>query len=147
MKEMDWLQMIVYHQELHRFSRTLLTQGQSQSLTSSERELLARLYLEPQENTPLALSRRSGMKKEAVSRCLKKLYEKNCIQKTKHPQDERSYILSLTATGEMELRKDYEAILQPFYDLWRNMGDEFETLFHLICKANKQTDDGFKGGI
>ncbi len=141
MEQFDWLQMITYQQELHRFSRALLSQGQKQSLTASERELLARLYLEPHGSTPLSLSRRTGMKKEAVSRCLKRLYEKGCIQKEPHPQDERSYLLSLTETGRLELKKDCDAILKPLYDLRRSMGENFETLFQMICKANTQMDD------
>ena len=138
MAQSDWLQMLTYQQELHHFSRTLLAQSQKKTLTTSERELLARLYLAPHESTPLALSRGSGMKKEAVSRCLKALLEKGCIQKEKHPQDERSYILSLTEVGRDALRKNYGAILQPLYDLRRSMGPGFDTLFTLICKANAQ---------
>lgn len=141
MEEIDWLQMLVYQQELHHFSRALLTQSQNKTLTSCERELLARVYLEPDESTPLALSRLSGMKKESVSRSLKKLFEKGYIQKKKHPQDERSYTLSLTESGETELRHNYGAILQPLYDLRRRMGPDFDILFKLICNANTQTDD------
>lgn len=146
MNEMDWLKMVLYQQELHRFSRALVVQGQKQSLSPGERELLARLYLEPHENTPMALSRSSGMKKEAVSRCLKGLYEKECIQKETHPRDERSYTLSLTPVGLKELRKDYEILLQPLYDLWRSMEDDFETLFQLICTANAKINDIPKKG-
>ena len=112
MKRTDWLQMLAYQQELHHLSRALLSQEKTQTLTASERELLARLYLEPDESTPLALSRQSGMKKEAVSRCLKKLFEKGYIQKEKHPTDERSYMLSITQSGQEELGK----IIAPFYD-------------------------------
>ncbi len=136
MSQMDWLQMLAYQQELHHFFRTLLAQNQKQTLTASERELLARLYLEPSESTPLSLSRSSGMKKEAVSRCLKRLFEKEFIQKQKHPQDERSYILSLTEAGQEELRQNYGALLQPLYDLRRQMGTDFDVLFELIHNAN-----------
>ncbi len=144
MEQIEWLQMLSYQQELHHFSRDLLLQSQNQTLTASERELLSRLYLEPQVNTPLALSRCSGMKKEAVSRCLKRLFEKGCIQKEKHPKDERSYLLSLTETGQKELHKNYGAILQPLYDLRRRMGPEFDVLFQLICKANLKVNDSDK---
>lgn len=140
MEREDWLQMLHNQQELHHLARSLLTQGQKQSLTASERELLARLYLEPEVCTPLALSKNSGMKKEAVSRCLKRLYEKGYIQKKRHPQDERSYILSLTDQGRMELQISYRVLLQPLYDLRRRMGrDEFHTLFQLIRQANAET--------
>ncbi len=140
MKEIDWLTMLAYQQELHHLSRALLTQNQKQNLTASERELLARLFLEPEESTPLALSRSTGMKKEAVSRCLKSLFEKECIQKEKHPHDERSYTLSLTEVGRLELKRSYGAILQPLYDLRRSMGDDFDILFELIRTANTTID-------
>ncbi len=136
MSQFDWLQMLAYQQELHHLSRTLLFQSQKQNLTASERELLARLYLAPAGSTPLSLSRSSGMRKEAVSRCLKRLVEKDLIKKEKHPMDERSYILSLTTAGQEELRQCYGALLQPLYDLRRQMGPEFDTLFQLIHEAN-----------
>lgn len=140
MKRTDWLRMLAYQQELHHLSRALLSQEKSQTLTASERELLARLYLQPDESTPLALSRSSGMKKEAVSRCLKRLFEKGYIQKEKHPSDDRSYMLSLTESGETELRKSYGVILQPLYDLKREMGHEFDLMFELIHIANTRTE-------
>lgn len=139
MEELDWLKMLQYQQELNHFSRALLPKSQNKTLTTCEREILARLYLEPAESTPLTLSKHSGMKKESISRCLKHLFEKEYIKKDKHPQDDRSYILSLTEAGEFELRQNYGAILQPLYDLRRSMGPEFDTLFELICDANKNT--------
>ncbi len=137
MEDIHWQKMLEYQQELHRLSRILLIQSQKQTLTASERELLARLYLQPHESTPLALSRESGMKKEAVSRCLKSLYEKGYIRKEKHPQDERSYTLIMTETGKKELSASYYAILKPFYEMRRRMGPEFDALFDLVCKANE----------
>ncbi len=136
MSQIEWLQMLAYQQELQHLYRTLSSQSQKQTLTTSERELLARLYLEPNDSTPLSLSRSSGMKKEAVSRCLKRLVEKEFIKKEKHPKDDRSYVLYLTEAGEDELRQNYGAILQPLYDLRRLMGDEFDDLFKLIHDAN-----------
>lgn len=140
MTDPNWLHMLMYLQELHHFSRALLAQGQKRTLTASELELMSRLYLQTEESTPLALSRQSGMKKEAVSRCLKQLFEKGFIQKDRHPQDERSYILSLTEAGKVALRENYGPILQPLYDLQRNMETEFDTLFRLIEKANMQIE-------
>ncbi len=137
MENINWLQMLKYQQEFHRLSRALLSQSQKQTLTTSERELLARLYIKPEDSTPLALSRSSGMKKESVSRCLKSLFEKGYITKEKHPRDERSYKLRLTEVGQNELRQNYMAILQPFYDLRRKMGSEFDTLFNAIIKISE----------
>ncbi len=136
MTEFDWLQMLTFQQELHHFSRAMLTQGQKRSLTASELELLSRLYLQTEESTPLVLSRQSGMKKEAVSRCLKQLFEKGYVEKDRHPLDDRSYVLTLTESGIVALRENFGPILQPLYDLQRRMGADFETLFQLIEKAN-----------
>lgn len=140
MKDKEWIQMLVYKQELHSFSRALLSQSQNKTLTSCERELLVLIYLEPDKSTPFSLSKHSGMKKESVSRSLKRLFEKGYIQKEKHPLDDRSYNLSLTEEGHMELRQNYGAILQPLYDLRRSMGSEFDTLFKLIITANEKLD-------
>ena len=123
--QIEWTEMARYQQQLQKIVRTLLP-VRSATLTASECELLARLYLQPQQNTPILLSQGSGMKKEAVSRCLKALYEKDCIRKERQPDDERSYRLFITETGLAELKKGYESILQPFYDLWRSAGEDFE---------------------
>ena len=104
--EIDWMDMVYYQQQVQKLTRLLLPAKQT-NLTVSECELLAWLYQEPEQNAPVLLSQRSGMKKEAVSRCLKSLMEKNCIRKEKQPQDERSYKIFLTDTGVEELQKGY----------------------------------------
>lgn len=131
--EMDWMDMVYYQKQVQKLTRLLLPTKQT-NLTVSECELLAWLYQEPEQNTPVLLSQRSGMKKEAVSRCLKSLIEKNCIRKEKQPQDERSYKIFLTDTGVEELQKGYKIILQPFYDLWRSTGEDFEALLQYTDK-------------
>lgn len=125
--------MMHYQQQLQKVVRSLLPVRKS-LLTASECELLAHLYLQPEQNTPVQLSQVSGMKKEAVSRCLKSLYEKNCIRKQRQAADERSYQLFMTETGLAELKKGYESILQPFYDLWRSSGDTFEAFMYYADK-------------
>lgn len=131
--EINWMDMVYYQQQVQKLSRLLLPAKQT-TLTVSECELLAWLYLEQEQNTPVLLSQRSGMKKEAVSRCLKSLLEKNCIRKEKQHQDERSYKIYLTDTGIAELKKGYEIILQPFYDLWRSAGTDFEAFLRCTDK-------------
>ena len=84
------------------------------------------------------------MKKEAVSRCLKSLYEKNCIRKQRQAKDERSYRLFITETGLDELRKGYESILQPFYDLWRSSGEDFEAFMYYADKLAAHIEKGQK---
>lgn len=137
MEQIEWLQMLSCLEELHRFSRVLLLQKQKRPLTAAELELLSILYLHPEDNTPLALSRRSAMKKEAVSRCLRQLSEKGCIYRVKNPRDERSCNLSLTEAGHAAMHESYGMILQPLYDLRRQMGEDFVQLFALIQEGNR----------
>ncbi|MFR1052458.1 MAG: MarR family transcriptional regulator [Oscillospiraceae bacterium] len=133
--------MMHYQQHLQKIMRSLLPVRKS-ALTASECELLAHLYLQPEQNTPVLLSQGSGMKKEAVSRCLKALYEKSCIRKQRQTTDERSYQLSITETGLVELKKGYESILQPFYDLWRSSGEDFEAFMHYAGKLAAHIEKG-----
>lgn len=141
---MDWTDMMYYQKQMKKVIRSLMPVRKT-ALTASECELLAHLYLQPEENTPILLGKSSGMKKEAVSRCLKSLYEKNCISKQKQANDERSYRLFLTETGLEELRKGYESILQPFYDLWRSCGQEFEAFLQDADKLAARMEQGEEG--
>lgn len=138
---MEWTDMMHYQQQMQKIMRFLLPVRKS-LLTVSECELLAHLYLYPEQNTPVLLSHRSGMKKEAVSRCLKSLFEKNCIRRERKEKDERSYQLFITETGLAELKKGYESILQPFYDLWRSSGEDFEVFMHCADKLAAQIEKG-----
>ena len=133
--------MMHYQQQMQKVIRALLPVRKSW-LTASECELLAHLYLRPEQNTHILLSQNSGMKKEAVSRCLKTLYEKNCIRKQRQAEDERSYRLFITETGLAELKKGYESILQPFYDLWRSSGKDFEAFMHYADKLAAHIEKG-----
>ena len=138
---MEWTDMMHYQQQVQKVMRSLLPMRKS-VLTASECELLARLYLQPEQNTAILLSQGSGMKKEAVSRCLKTLYEKNCIRKQRQTVDERSYQLFITETGLAELKKGYESILQPFYDLWRSSSEDFEAFLHYADKLATHLEKG-----
>lgn len=138
---MEWTDMMHYQQQIQKIMRSLLP-VQKTVLTASECELLAHLYLQPEQNTPHLLSQGSGMKKEAVSRCLKSLYEKNCIHKQRQTADERSYQLTITETGLAELKKGYESILQPFYDLWRSSTEDFEAFMYYADKLATHIEKG-----
>ena len=138
---MEWTDMIHYQQQTQKITRSLLPKRKSM-LTVSECELLAHLYLRPDHNTPVLLSQGSGMKKEAVSRCLKTLYEKNCIRKQRKATDERSYQIFITETGLAELKQGYESILQPFYDLWRSSGKDFEMFMYYADRLAAQIEKG-----
>ena len=138
---MEWTDMMHYQQQMQKVMRSLRPLRKS-VLTSSECELLAHLYLQPEQNTPILLSQGSGMKKEAVSRCLKGLLEKNCIRKQRQAADERSYQLFITETGLTELKKGYESILQPFYDLWRSSSEDFEAFMYYADKLASHIEKG-----
>ena len=138
---MEWTDMVHYQQQMQKLMRSLLPERKS-LLTVSECELLAHLYLQPEQNTPVLLSQGTGMKKEAVSRCLKSLYEKNCISKQRNTTDERSYQLFITEIGLAELKKGYETILQPFYDLWRSSGKDFELFLFYADKIATHLEKG-----
>ena len=60
---MEWTDMMHCQQQLQKIMRSLLPVRKS-LLTASECELLAHLYLCPEQNTPILLSQNSGMKKE-----------------------------------------------------------------------------------
>ena len=138
---MEWTDMMHYQQQIQKVMRSRLPVRKSM-LTASECELLAHLYLRPEQNTPALLSQSSGMKKEAVSRCLKSLFEKNCIRKQRQTEDERSYQLFITEMGLSELKKGYESILQPFYDLWRSSQEDFEAFVYYADKLAVQLEKG-----
>ena len=141
MEPIDWLTMLDYQQTMHHLMRKLLHQSSQCTLTASELEILSLLYLHPENNTPLELSRQSGAKKEAISRSLKQLFAKGFLEKTVNPLDERSYDLTLTQEGMEKLRENYGVILQPMYDLQRKMGEEFEILFLLMKQANEKLEN------
>ena len=138
---MEWTDMMHYQQQMQKIIRSLLPVRKS-LLTASECELLAHLYLKPEQNTPILLSQGSGMKKEAVSRCLKSLYEKDCIRKERRTSDERSYQLFITETGLAELKRGYESILQPFYDLWRSSAEDFEAFMYYAYRLAAHIEKG-----
>ena len=140
MEEPNWTQMLECLQELHHFQRAMLVQGQKQPLTASELELLSQLFAQGAPITPMELSRLTGMKKEAVSRCLRQLLEKGYIEKKQHPADERSHVISLTEPGLQAMEACYGPILRPIYALRRSMGEDFDRLFRLIGEANNRMD-------
>lgn len=73
---------------------------------------------------------------------MKSLYEKNCIRKERQTEDERSYRLFITETGLAELKRGYESILQPFYDLWRSCGEDFEAFMQYADKLAAKIEKG-----
>lgn len=139
--ELEWTDVMHYQQQMQRLIRLLLPQKPGR-LTASEWELLSWLYLQPGQNRPMQLSQCSGMKKEAVSRCLKSLSEKGYIAKQPQPGDERSYCLSLTPLGLEELKNQCEANLDPYYDLLRQVGSDFVELLAQVDRVVQSVEEG-----
>lgn len=139
--ELEWTAVMHYQQQMQRLMRRLLPQKSGQ-LTASEWELLSWLYLQPGQNRPHQLSQCSGMKREAVSRCLKSLYEKGYIEKKPQPGDERGYCLTLTQLGLEELKHQCEANLGPYYDLLRGVGADFLELLEQVDRVVRQVEEG-----
>ena len=133
--------MMHHQQQMQKIMRCLMPVRKS-ALTASECELLAHLYLKPEENTPVLLSQGSTLDRVLVSRCLKSLYEKNCIRKQRQTSDERSYQLFMTETGLAELKQGYESILQPFYDLWRASKEDFEAFVYYADRLAEHIEKG-----
>ena len=48
----------------------------------------------------------------------------------------------ITETGRAELRKGYESILQPFYDLWRSSPEDFEAFMHYADRLAAHIEKG-----
>ena len=78
---MEWTDMMHYQQQFQKIMRALLPVRKS-SLTASECELLARLYLQPEQNTPVLLSQSSGMKLHAALHACTTMNE-NQVQQTR----------------------------------------------------------------
>lgn len=135
-KNSQWLLMKQNIQLLHSFSRMIQIQKRPKNLTSNELEILSHIYISSDTNTPVHISLITGMKKEAVSRTVSKLLAKGLIQKNKLESDNRSFKLSITEDGMKELKKGYEVLMNPYYFLLRQMGDDFKDLIVKIEKAN-----------
>ena len=48
----------------------------------------------------------------------------------------------MTETGLTELKKGYESILQPFYDLWRSSGEDFEAFMYYADRIATHIEKG-----
>ena len=135
MSKTDWQEMSLQVQKLHSFARMIITQQKPLTLTANEMDIVSHIYLNQQKHTPLSLSKVTGMKKESISRSLKSLYEKGLIDKEKSLRDERSYQLVLTPKGYMELGRNYQMLLRPYYYLKEQMGDDFDQMMEQIQRA------------
>lgn len=140
MEAHDRMLLLDCFKELHHFTRSVCSQSRGGVLRNTELELLALIQLSPGSCTPLSLSHQTGMKKEAVSRGLRQLFEQGWLKKVPNPEDERSYMLSLTPEGQGVLDAAYDFMLRPLCVLRQEMGAEFGELFRLLHQANTLID-------
>lgn len=137
MKEPQWQTLGKNIQLFHSFARMILTQEKLRTLTANEMEIISHIYLSKEQQTPLSISQATCMKKEAVSRSLKGLFNKRLLDKVKCPNDERSYYLIITPKGLLEMDKNYQILLKPYIFLKQEMGKEnFHDFTQSIEKAN-----------
>lgn len=137
MSEHEWLNMIEDLEEIKFFSRTKLINPDKLTLTPAEMELLLLLYLKKGELGPGQVSELMHMKRESISRVVRSLLNKGDVIKVKCPEDERRYILELTADGQRELDTNYKRILKPLYYLKKSLGDDFRTFIDMVVTANR----------
>ena len=78
---MEWTDMMHYQQQMQKLARALLPPRKA-VLTASECDLLSRLYLQPEQNTPVLLSQSSGMKLHAALHACTTMNE-NQVQQTR----------------------------------------------------------------
>lgn len=131
----DWKVLALHIQDLHMFSRVLMRQLKTLSLNGSEIEIMTYLF-EKGQMTPLELSRMTKMKKEAVSRILKKLEAMTYVSRMKSCVDERSVDIELTERGRHILDENYQIMFKSFMHLKNEMGEDFELLIDLVRKAS-----------
>lgn len=81
---MEWTDMVHYQQQMQKIMRSLLPEHKS-GLTVSECELLAHLYLRPEQNTPVLLSQGSGMKKKRSAAASNRSMKKTAFPSRKAP--------------------------------------------------------------
>ena len=134
--ESDWIEMTKAMQQLKQFSRRAAMHRRL-LFTSSELEVLSRLWLEGAPMTPMSLSRSTGLQQVNTSRLIKDLRERQLVEPIPSPTDRRSYTLALTEAGRRALEESYEAYLAPVYRMRQALGRErFEQLMNCVVEAN-----------
>ncbi len=92
---------------LERLARLLRSASQTVGLYPVQWEALRYLSRANRfSNSPHAMARYLGSTKGTISQTVLALTRKNMVEKTKRPDDSRSIVLRLTATGQEILNKD-----------------------------------------
>lgn len=122
---------------LHEFSRKILAQQSLLTLTTNELDILTLIVLENGQLTPNGISQKLKLKKESVSRTLKKMIENGFVEKTANKQDDRSSLLVVTDEAVAILDENYKLLLKPYYYIEEKLGPNFNHLIDHIVVTNK----------
>lgn len=132
-----WKDMGVKIAILHDFSRNILAQQSLLTLTTNELDILTLIVLNNGQLTPNVISQKLKLKKESVSRTLKKMIENGFVEKIANKQDERSCYLIITEEAKTVLDENYTFLLKPFYYIEDKIGTNFDHLIDNIDQANQ----------
>lgn len=142
MEDFDWIDMMEKMQEIRLFASLHIRGKREGAASPQEVDLLSRIVLADTPLTPLELSTRTGLRKSAVSRLIESLEKKEFLKKQWNQKDKRSYTLSITEKGNLELQQAYQHYLKPIYKLRRTLGEErFQSLLTQIQEANSMLKD------
>lgn len=132
----DWLEMTNAMQQFKQFGRRIASHHHY-TLTSSELELLSRLWMGKEATTPMRLSKAMGVQQVNMSRLIKGLKAAGLIATCPNPMDKRSYTITITEEGERQMEESYDAYLKPMYRLRKQLGEEqFARILECITDAN-----------
>ncbi|MGL5330275.1 MAG: MarR family winged helix-turn-helix transcriptional regulator [Peptostreptococcaceae bacterium] len=125
-------------QDIALFSRIMIRRATKEDTMPAQHiELLSQLAISKEKMTPMNLSKIMGVNKTIISRIIENLTQKGYLTKTVDENDKRSYLISITQSGEEELQKIYKHHLEPIYQLRKTIGDNaFFELIKYIEKAN-----------
>lgn len=139
LKDENWIDIMKKHGDIRLFSSLCLKKARKGAAASAQEvDMLFRVALAKEPVTPHELSCAMGVSKTIVSRLIEHLTEKKLIEKQYSESDHRSYFLTVTEKGKMELDSLYNYYLEPIYILKDRMGEEaFSRLTELIDTANR----------
>ena len=107
------------------------------TLTPKELDILTLIVLENGQLTPNGISQKLKLKKESVSRTLKKMIGNGFVEKTANKQDDRSSLLVITDEAVAILDENYKLLLKPYYYIEEKSGPNFDHLIDHIVTTNK----------
>lgn len=71
-----------------------------------------------------------------------KAQQRQAMKDGKYVGGRTPYQLFITEAGLAALKQGYESILQPFYDLWRSSGEDFEAFMYYADRLATHIEKG-----